>query len=66
MTVFSNIVPGDFLQQLAEADVHSVVKQVQEFFGDYYAVNPDLFTLDLGKRWGSMCASCLCRARPAA
>lgn len=48
--VFSNILPGDFMQQLADADVHSVVKQVQEFYGDYYAVNTDLFSLELGKR----------------
>lgn len=51
--------PGDFLAQLADADVHSVVKQVQEFYGDYYAVNPDLFSLDLGHRWRIACA-CVC------
>ena len=48
--VFSNIVPHDFLQQLAEADVRSVVNQVHEYYGDFYPVNSDFFTLDLGRR----------------
>lgn len=53
---FSNIVGQDFLRQLAEADVKSSVKQVQEFYGDYYAVNPDYFTLNLGQSL-SLCSS---------
>lgn len=63
VAVFSNIVPGDFLAQLAEADVHSVVKQVQEFYGDYYAVNSDLFSLDLGKRWALLLPAVPCARR---
>ena len=47
--VFSNIVSQDFLRQLAEADIRSSVKQVHEFYADYYAVNPDFFTLNLGQ-----------------
>lgn len=41
--------PGlqDKLRSLAEADGLLVVKQVQEFFADFYAVNPDMFTLNL-------------------
>ena len=37
----------DKLRSLAEADGLLVVKQVQEFFADFYAVNPDMFTLNL-------------------
>ena len=33
------------LDALARADEFGVVKQVQEYFGDYYAVNNELFTL---------------------
>lgn len=40
---FSNILREDLLRSLAEADTNEVVKQVQEFYGDYFAVNPDLF-----------------------
>jgi len=50
-TVFSNIVSQDQLRQLAEADERSVVKQVQEFYADYYALNPDFFTLNLPKTY---------------
>lgn len=44
---FTNFVPQDMLRKLADADHMSVVKQVQEFYADYYAVNPDMFTLNL-------------------
>ena len=36
------------LERLAEADDNEVVKAIQEYFGDYIVVNPDLFSLDLG------------------
>lgn len=45
---FSNILSLDLLQALAESDEHEVVKQVQEFYGDFIAVNEDLFTLNMG------------------
>jgi vacuolar protein sorting-associated protein 45 len=45
---FTNIVPQDLLRKLADADHLSVVKQVQEAYADVYAVNPDVFTLNLG------------------
>lgn len=47
--VFSNILQQDFLRQLAEADEHCAVKSVQEFYADYYAVNADFFSLNLGQ-----------------
>ena len=45
---FTNTVTQDLLRKLADADSHQVVRQVQEFYADYYAVNTDLFTLNLG------------------
>ncbi|KAL9003293.1 MAG: hypothetical protein Q9188_003830 [Gyalolechia gomerana] len=44
---FSNVVPKSSLERLAEADDNEVVKGVQEYFGDYIVINPDLFALDL-------------------
>jgi vacuolar protein sorting-associated protein 45 len=42
---FSNVVHQDLLQQLAAADgEHEVVRQVQEYYADYAAVNEELFT----------------------
>ena len=44
---FSSFVPHHQLQRLADADEHELVRSVQEFFADYYAINEDLFSLDL-------------------
>ncbi|KAL8710505.1 MAG: hypothetical protein Q9220_004938 [cf. Caloplaca sp. 1 TL-2023] len=44
---FSNVVRKSSLERLAEADDNEVVKEVQEYFGDYVVVNPDLFSLDI-------------------
>ncbi|KAI4141732.1 MAG: hypothetical protein L6R39_005198 [Caloplaca ligustica] len=44
---FSNVVRKSSLERLAEADDNEVVKGVQEYFGDYVVVNPDVFSLDL-------------------
>ena len=38
----------DLLRKLADADHLGVVRQVQEFYADFFAVNPDTFTLNLG------------------
>lgn len=45
---FSNIVKKSYLERLAEADDHEVVRVVHEYFADFVVVNPDLFTLELG------------------
>lgn len=42
---FSNMARDTMLQQLAEADEHEVVHQVQEYFADFLAINPDLASL---------------------
>ncbi|KAI4154193.1 MAG: hypothetical protein LQ341_000406 [Variospora aurantia] len=44
---FSNVIHKSSLERLAEADDNEVVKGVQEYFGDYIVVNPDLCSLDL-------------------
>jgi hypothetical protein len=44
---FSNTVKNSYIEELAESDEHEVVQQLQEFFGDYYAVNTDTFSLNV-------------------
>jgi vacuolar protein sorting-associated protein 45 len=44
---FTNVVPGDALRRLADADKTGAVHQVQEYYADYYAVAPDAFSLSL-------------------
>ncbi|KAJ1569485.1 vacuolar protein sorting-associated protein 45 [Cladochytrium tenue] len=42
---FSNTVKKSSLERLAEADEYECVREVQEFFADFLAVNSDLFSL---------------------
>ncbi|KAL4899711.1 hypothetical protein BDW74DRAFT_163181 [Aspergillus multicolor] len=44
----SNIIRKSSLERLAEADVHEVVRVVQEHFADFLVINPDLCSLNLG------------------
>ncbi|KNC75018.1 vacuolar protein sorting-associated protein 45 [Sphaeroforma arctica JP610] len=44
---FSNTLSSGDLERLAEADEHEVVREVQEMFGDYYAINNDLISLNV-------------------
>ena len=44
---FSGIVNQDMLSRIAKADVHEVIRTVQEFYGDYYAITHDCFTLNI-------------------
>ncbi|KAK3817205.1 MAG: Sec1-like protein [Benniella sp.] len=44
---FSNRVKKTAIEQLAEMDEHEVVREVQEFYADYYAINPDCFSINL-------------------
>ncbi|CAI9721269.1 sorting-associated 45 [Octopus vulgaris] len=44
---FSNVISKQDVKVLAEADDHEVVREVQEFYGDYIAVNPHLFSLNI-------------------
>jgi hypothetical protein len=44
---FTNVVPHMRLEQLACCDECEVVHQVQEYFADVYAINHDLFSLNL-------------------
>jgi len=42
---FSNTTRDTMIQQLAEADEHEVVQQVQEYYADFLAINPELASL---------------------
>lgn len=44
---FTNTLKSVHLEELAQADEHEVVKEVQEYFADYYAISSDLFTLNV-------------------
>uniref|UniRef100_A0A3Q4G3A7 Vacuolar protein sorting 45 homolog n=1 Tax=Neolamprologus brichardi TaxID=32507 RepID=A0A3Q4G3A7_NEOBR len=61
---FSNVISKSEIKALAEADEQEVVAEVQEFYGDFIAVNPHLFSLNLqgvtrGRSWEpSMLARC--------
>ncbi|KAE9003270.1 Vacuolar protein sorting-associated protein 45 [Phytophthora rubi] len=44
---FSNILPVEALEKLAEADEKEVVVQIQEYYADYLAVNDSLFDFGL-------------------
>jgi len=43
---FSNILSSSNLDRLAQADENEVVRNVQEFFADYYAVNHHVFSVN--------------------
>ena len=45
--VFSNILKKSQIERLAEVDEFEAVKEIQEFYGDYLAINNDLFTFNL-------------------
>lgn len=49
---FTNILPQDMLRTLADADHLQVVKQVQELYADYFAMAPDLFSVNLSGSLG--------------
>eukprot|EP01134_Creolimax_fragrantissima_P003495 CFRG3495T1 len=44
---FTNALASGDLERLAEADENEVVREVQELFGDYYAINSDLVSLNV-------------------
>ncbi|XP_044028010.1 vacuolar protein sorting-associated protein 45 isoform X2 [Siniperca chuatsi] len=44
---FSNVISKSEIKALAEADEQEVVAEVQEFYGDFIAVNPHVFSLNL-------------------
>ncbi|XP_055013246.1 vacuolar protein sorting-associated protein 45 [Boleophthalmus pectinirostris] len=61
---FSNVISKSEIKALAEADEQEVVAEVQEFYGDFIALNPHLFSLNLvgvsrGRSWeASMLQRC--------
>ncbi|KAI8328164.1 Sec1-like protein [Choanephora cucurbitarum] len=48
---FSNTLRKSDIEQLAEVDEHEVIREVQEYYGDYLAINPDLFSLGQDSRY---------------
>ena len=44
---FSNALQKSAIERLAEGDFHEVVREVQEYFADYIAVNPDLYQINV-------------------
>ena len=51
---FTGVLKEDRIRRLAESDLHNVVSQVQEVFGDFYPINKDLFTLNIEETSGLM------------
>ncbi|CAG8559055.1 8133_t:CDS:10 [Ambispora leptoticha] len=45
---FSNTLKKSAIERLAEVDEHEVVREVQEYYADYCAINPDFYSLNLG------------------
>ncbi|KAI8975455.1 Sec1-like protein [Mycotypha africana] len=48
---FSNSIRKSDIEQLAEVDEHEVIREVQEYFGDYLAINSELFSLGQDVRY---------------
>lgn len=53
---FTNVISKSEVKALAEADEQEVVAEMQEFYGDFIAVNPHVFSLNLsgvarGRSW---------------
>ncbi|KAJ1919324.1 vacuolar protein sorting-associated protein 45 [Tieghemiomyces parasiticus] len=44
---FSHVLKKSVIEQLAEADEHELVREVQEFYADYLAVDQGLFSLNM-------------------
>jgi vacuolar protein sorting-associated protein 45 len=44
---FTNIVPGDMLNRLGRMDELELIMQVQEYYGDYMAINEEFFHLGI-------------------
>ncbi|KAI8976487.1 Sec1-like protein [Pilobolus umbonatus] len=42
---FSNSIRRADIEQLAELDEHEVIREIQEYYGDYLAIHSDLFSL---------------------
>lgn len=53
---FSNVIRKSSLERLAEADTNEVIKSIQEYFADYMAINPDLFSLEVGFPHRRLCS----------
>lgn len=48
---FTNFVPDEYLRTLAEADDCNMIRQIQEYYADFYPVNDNLWHLNLSKNF---------------
>ena len=46
---FSGIISKAAIKVLAESDEQEVVREIQEFYADFFAIGPQLFSLNLEK-----------------
>lgn len=44
---FSNIISKTDIKTIAESDIQEVVREVQEYYADYLAIAPHLFSLNI-------------------
>eukprot|EP00871_Galdieria_phlegrea_P001667 jgi/Galph1/2500/GphlegSOOS_G1162.1 len=44
---FTNLIRKTWLEELAESDIYEVVKEVQEYFFDFYPLAPQLFHINI-------------------
>jgi len=44
---FSNIISKTDIKTIAESDIQEVVREVQEYYADYLAVAPHLFSFNI-------------------
>eukprot|EP00128_Syssomonas_multiformis_P005301 Colp12_sorted_trinity150504_noHs@13588 len=50
---FSNILRSSQLERLADADENEVIREVQEYYGDFYALTPEVFSINVSGVIGS-------------
>ena len=48
---FTNFVEMSDIKSLAEADEFECVRVIQEFYADYLAINPHLYTLNISNNY---------------
>ncbi|KAJ1970414.1 vacuolar protein sorting-associated protein 45 [Dimargaris xerosporica] len=47
---FSNVLRKSAIEELAEADENELVRELQEYYADFLAINPDLYSLGMTPR----------------
>ena len=47
VAVYTNVLKADYLEELAHADEHEVVTQVQEYYADYFPIHNNVFSFNI-------------------